>query len=90
MIRPTLNHLNLKTTRLKEMIDWYAAVTGGKIIFQSGESTKDNPIQIAFMSNDSAPSALHLCDCLGCGKTRNNSSTLVFTIWPSSTILSMI
>ena len=55
MIRPTLNHLNLKTTRLKEMIDWYAAVTGGKIIFQSGESTKDNPIQIAFMSNDSAP-----------------------------------
>ena len=43
MIRPTLNHLNLKTTRLKEMIDWYAAVIGGKIIFQSGESTKDNP-----------------------------------------------
>jgi catechol 2,3-dioxygenase len=37
------------------MIDWYAAVIGGKIIFQSGESTKDNPIQIAYMSNDSAP-----------------------------------
>jgi len=55
MIRPTLNHLNLKTTRMKEMIDWYAAVIGGKIIFQSGESTKDNPIRIAFMSNDSAP-----------------------------------
>jgi catechol-2,3-dioxygenase len=57
MIRPTLNHINLKTTRLKEMIDWYAVVIGGKIIFQSagGATATDNPIQIAFMSNDRAP-----------------------------------
>jgi catechol 2,3-dioxygenase len=52
-----LNHLNFKTTRLKEMIDWYAVVIGGKIIFQSadGGSATNNPIQIAFMSNDRAP-----------------------------------
>ena len=57
MITPTLNHINLKTTRLKEMIDWYAVVIGGKIVFQSagGASATDNPIQIAFMSNDRAP-----------------------------------
>lgn len=57
MIRPALNHINLKTTRLKEMLDWYAVVIGGKITFQSagGASATDNPIQIAFMSNDAAP-----------------------------------
>ena len=27
---PTLHHVNLKTTRLKEMIDWYGAVAGMK------------------------------------------------------------
>ena len=26
MIHPTFHHLNLKTTRLQEMIDWYALV----------------------------------------------------------------
>jgi catechol-2,3-dioxygenase len=28
MPNPTLHHVNLKTTRLKEMIDWYGAVVG--------------------------------------------------------------
>jgi catechol 2,3-dioxygenase len=56
MIRPTLNHLNLKTTRLKEMIDWYSVVIGGKITFQSaGSASTESPIQIAFMANDRAP-----------------------------------
>jgi catechol-2,3-dioxygenase len=56
MIRPTLNHINLKTTRLKEMIDWYSVVIGGKIVFQSADdkSATDNPIQMAFMGNDRA------------------------------------
>jgi catechol 2,3-dioxygenase len=30
MSNPTLHHVTLKTTRLKEMIDWYAAVVGLK------------------------------------------------------------
>ena len=57
MIRPTLNHLNVKTTRPKEMMDWNAVVIGGKITFQSAEggNATDNPIQIAFMANDRAP-----------------------------------
>ena len=25
---PTLHHINLKTTRLREMVDWYGMVTG--------------------------------------------------------------
>ena len=29
-MNPTLHHVNLKTTRLKEMIDWYGAVVGLK------------------------------------------------------------
>lgn len=28
IVRPTLHHVNLKTTRLQEMIDWYATVVG--------------------------------------------------------------
>jgi catechol 2,3-dioxygenase len=28
MIKPALHHINLKTTRLQAMIDWYATVTG--------------------------------------------------------------
>jgi catechol 2,3-dioxygenase len=27
-IRPKFHHVNLKTTRLQEMIDWYATVVG--------------------------------------------------------------
>jgi catechol 2,3-dioxygenase len=56
MIRPKLHHVHLKTTRLQEMIDWYGAVIGAKIIFQSagGASTTDNPFQVAFMTNDRA------------------------------------
>ena len=32
--RPTLHHVNLKTTRLQEMIDWYATVVGMAPNFQ--------------------------------------------------------
>ena len=34
VIRPTLHHINLKTRRLQEMIDWYAIVVGMKPTFQ--------------------------------------------------------
>ena len=46
MIKPAFHHVSLKTTRLQEMIDWYAVVVGTKVNFQS-----DN---IAFTSNDRA------------------------------------
>ena len=32
-IRPTLHHINLKTMRLQEMIEWYATVVGMKLTF---------------------------------------------------------
>jgi catechol-2,3-dioxygenase len=32
--RPVLHHVNLKTTRLQEMIDWYATVVGMETLFQ--------------------------------------------------------
>ncbi len=32
--QPTLHHVNLKTTRLQEMIDWYGTVVGSKPNFQ--------------------------------------------------------
>src|SRR5713101_3689914 len=32
--RPTLHHINLKTTRLQEMIDWYATVVGMSPTYQ--------------------------------------------------------
>lgn len=31
---PTLHHVNLKTTRLQEMIDWYALVVGMEVTYQ--------------------------------------------------------
>jgi catechol-2,3-dioxygenase len=44
--RPVLHHVLLKTTRLQEMIDWYAAVVGCEVVFQDSA--------IAFISNDGA------------------------------------
>lgn len=46
VIRPAFHHINLKTTRLQEMIDWYAVVVGAEVTFQSD--------MIAFVSNDEA------------------------------------
>lgn len=45
-IRPKLHHVNLKTTRLQEMIDWYAAVVGVEVNFRFPGG--------AFTSNDRA------------------------------------
>ena len=33
-IRPRLHHVNLKTRRLQEMIDWYGEVVGTEVTFQ--------------------------------------------------------
>jgi len=46
VIRPQFHHLNLKTTRLQEMIDWYTAVVGCEVLFQDAVG--------AWMSNDAA------------------------------------
>ena len=34
LARPILHHVNLKTTRLQEMIDWYATTVGLTTVFQ--------------------------------------------------------
>ena len=34
VIRPTFHHVNFKTTRLQEMIDWYSTVVGTQVNFQ--------------------------------------------------------
>jgi catechol 2,3-dioxygenase len=34
VIKPTIHHLTLKTTRLQPMIDWYSATLGMRVIFQ--------------------------------------------------------
>ena len=44
MIKPTFHHVNLKTTRLQEMIDWYGVVVGATVNLQSNN--------MAFISND--------------------------------------
>jgi len=46
VIHPKLHHINLKTTRLKEMIDWYATVVGAEVLFKDGQG--------AWLSNDEA------------------------------------
>jgi len=34
VIPPKFHHVNLKTTRLQEMIDWYGIVVGSEVLFQ--------------------------------------------------------
>lgn len=34
MANPVLHHINLKTTRLQEMIDWYGVVVGTEVTHQ--------------------------------------------------------
>jgi catechol-2,3-dioxygenase len=43
---PVLHHVNLKTTRLQEMIDWYGRVVGSRVHFQFAGG--------AWLSNDGA------------------------------------
>jgi catechol 2,3-dioxygenase len=45
-IHPKFHHLNLKTTRLQEMIDWYSIVVGAEVNFQDAVG--------AWLSNDQA------------------------------------
>ena len=46
MTKPVLHHVNLKTTRLTEMIDWYGKVTGMTVVHQA-------PVG-AWLTNDAA------------------------------------
>ena len=46
MIHPKFHHFNLKTTRLQEMIDFYAVLVGAEVIFQDDLG--------AWLSNDEA------------------------------------
>ena len=46
VIHPKFHHFNLKTTKLQEMIDWYAVVVGAEVLHQDAVG--------AWMSNDAA------------------------------------
>ena len=46
MIKPVFHHINLKTTRLQEMIDWYGQVAGMEVSHQA-------PVG-AWLTNDAA------------------------------------
>jgi catechol-2,3-dioxygenase len=46
VFHPKFHHANLKTTRLQEMIDWYATVVGTEVLFQNDFG--------AWVSNDEA------------------------------------
>ena len=34
IVHPELHHINLKTTRLQKMVDWYGKVVGTEVVFQ--------------------------------------------------------
>lgn len=54
---PVMHHINLKTTRLGEMIDWYGTVCGMRPNFRSDA--------IAFLTNDAANHRLALLSVPG-------------------------
>jgi catechol-2,3-dioxygenase len=66
--RPVLHHVNLKTTRLQEMIDWYATVVGMETLFQFPGG--------AWLSNDTANHRLAL---LTSPRMSDDSDKLVHT-----------
>ena len=53
-IKPVLHHVNLKTSRLQEMVDWYRTVVGVEVQFQDAHNawtTNDEANhRIAFLS----------------------------------------
>ena len=68
IIRPKLHHVNLKTTRLQEMIDWYGEVVGIEVTFQfSGR---------AWLTNDEAN---HRIALLASPKLKDDPEKLVHT-----------
>ncbi len=66
--KPILHHVNLKTTRLQEMIDWYATVAGLTSIFQFPGG--------AWLTNDDANHRLAL---LTSSKMSDDADKLVHT-----------
>ncbi len=66
--KPFLHHVNLKTTRLQEMIDWYATVAGLTSIFQFPGG--------AWLTNDDANHRLAL---LTSSKMSDDADKLVHT-----------
>ena len=46
VIHPKFHHVNLKTTRLQEMIDWYGTLVGAELLFQDADG--------AWLTNDEA------------------------------------
>jgi len=79
MIKPTMHHVNLKTNRLNEMIDWYASVIGTKVNFQFPGG--------AFISNDRAITGSRFWLFLGFRMTPKSSYTQDFIIRLSNTAL---
>ena len=66
--RPVLHHVNLKTTRLQEMIDWYGVVVGTTPNFQAPTAV--------WLSNDGAN---HRIALLSSSKMRDDPDKLVHT-----------
>jgi hypothetical protein len=82
VIKPTMHHVNLKTTKLQEMIDWYGLVIGAKVNFQfpiGASSQMTGPITV-----------LPFWLCLGFMTIPISSSIVVSITLPSSTVLSQI
>ena len=49
VIHPRLHHVNLKTTRLQEMVDFYRTLVGAEVIYQDAVG--------AWLSNDERKSS---------------------------------
>jgi catechol 2,3-dioxygenase len=79
VINPMVHHINIKTTKLQEMIDWYGLVVGTNVNFQ-------NPI-VAFISNDRANHRIALLAVPGLHDDPQKSFTLAFIILLLNTLL---
>lgn len=68
IVRPVLHHVNLKTIRLREMIDWYGKVVGAEVTYEFPGG--------AWLTNDGAN---HRIALLSSEKLRDNPDKLMHT-----------
>ena len=72
VINPAMHLINIKTTKLQEMIDWYGLVLGARSIFKTLSWRSFQMIALT--------TASHFWPFLGSTTTRKNSFTLAFII----------
>ena len=80
-VRPSLHHVNIKTSRLDEMIKWYGLVVGTQEQFryETGAWTTNDDAnhRIAFLAVPGLSDDADKCATTGCTTAHSNTAVLL-------------